>query len=95
MSTLATYVHDPNANIDYGFDWSDWLVDGDLISASSWSIDPTGPTLSNDTIDDTQKLTRCFVAGGDAGTRYVLSNHIFTDAGREDDRSITLKCRER
>jgi len=87
------YLIDPDASLDYGHDWTDWLVAGDTISSSTWAITPTGPTLTNSTNDTTS--TTVWVEGCTAGVTYTLTNHVTTDDGREDDRSLTLRCRQR
>lgn len=97
---MAEFVHDPDADLDYGHDWSSWLGT-DTITTSTWSITKvapnstgdTPPVLSASTHDTT--TTTIWVDGGTVGKTYTLTNHIITAAGREDDRSHTLKCRNR
>lgn len=90
----TTFVIDPDAHLDYGHDWTTWLGDtGDTITTSTWTITPTGPTLSNSTHDNT--TTTIWVDSCTLGVTYTLTNHITTDDGREDDRSLTLCCEQR
>lgn len=94
---MANFTHDPDADLDYGFDWGTkgWLGD-DTIAISTWSItknDDDELVLSTSTHDDT--TTTIWADGGTKGTDYTITNHIVTAAGREDDRSHTLRCRER
>lgn len=96
---MATYTHDPDAKLEYGFSWSDWLGT-DTIVTSTWSITrvkasvtDTPPVLSASTHDTT--TTTVWVDGGTNGNDYTLTNHVITAAGREDDRSHLLKCRNR
>jgi len=96
---VATFDHDPDAKLDYGFDWNDkgWLGT-DTINTSTWSITAIDPapdgatplTLSTPTHDTT--TTTVWVDGGTAGKAYTITNHIVTAAGREDDRSHQLNC---
>lgn len=88
-----TFVIDPDALLDYSVDWSDWLPSTDTIATSTWSISPSGPTLSSSTNDTT--TTTIWVDGCTAGVTYTLTNHITTADGREDDRTITLQCGDR
>jgi hypothetical protein len=85
--------HDPDANLDYGCDWSDWLPTGATIATSVWTVTPTGPILSADSKSTT--ATVVWVSGGTAGMVYTLTNRITDSASRVDDRSITLVCMER
>lgn len=90
---MSTFRIDPQAKLDYGWDWSDWLDTGDTITASTWTITPTGPTLTDSTHDTT--TTTVWVAGAVLGVDYTLTNHITTVEGREDDRSHGLHCTNR
>ena len=86
-----TVDKDPQAVLDYGFDWSDWL-NGDVISTSSWQVE-TGITL--DSYENTSQVTTAWLSGGSLGRRYTVTNHIVTAGGREDDRTIIVKMASR
>lgn len=93
---MAVYIHDPDAVLRYGYNWSDWLVEGDTIVASSWIIENDAvPTfLSLGDFDDLN--TSVVVATGlTVDADYTLTNHVVSALGEEDDRSHTLQCRER
>ena len=83
----------PDAKLDYGVDWSSWLPTGVTIATSTWAITPEGPTLSGQANSNTATIV--WVQGCTAGVVYALRNRITDSDGREDDRSITLVCRER
>ena len=87
-----TRDHDPDAVLDYGCDWTAWLA-GDTITASSWTVSGTGLTIDSDS--NTTTTTTVWVSGGTDGTNYDLTNHIVTDDGREDDRTLVLVCKSR
>ena len=86
-----TYIKDPDAVLDYTVDWEDWL-DSDTISASEWSI-PTGLTEGSDTFGDSTATV--WLSSGTAGKDYNIVNHITTAAGREDDKTLVILCREK
>jgi hypothetical protein len=88
---MTTKLKDPDAVLDYGWDWSAWL-NGDTITASSWTVE-AGITADSDTFDAT--TTTIWLSGGTVGTSYALVNHITTAAGREDDRTLTVTLREK
>lgn len=93
---MSTYVKDPDAILDYGFDWSDWLQDGETITASVWAIDPSdSPGLAKDSDSFSDSATTAWLSGGEADTDYVVTNHITTSENREDDRSHRIKVRQR
>ena len=79
-------LKDPDAVLDYGIDWGDWLTDvSDTISTSTWTA-PAGITKDSDTHNDT--TTTIWLSGGTAGSSYSLVNHITTAGGREDDQTL-------
>lgn len=83
----------PGAVLDYAVDWSDWLADGEIITASTWTIEPAGLTRVDDDFSDT--AATIWVSGGTAGNRYALTNHITTSQGREDERTIAFPVAKR
>jgi hypothetical protein len=87
-----TYLKDPDATLDFGVDYSDWLDDGDAIDASTWTVQ-TGLTVGDDEIGD--GFTVVWLSGGTAGESYLVTNHIETTEGRIDDRSFTVLCEQR
>ena len=91
---MAKYVKikDPDAVLDYGLDWSNWLASGETISSSSWVVE-TG--LTKDSSSNTTTTATVWLSGGTAGRTYRITNSIVTSTGREDDRSILIKVIER
>jgi hypothetical protein len=85
------YVKDPTAILDYGWTWLDEL-NGDVISASTWTA-PDGITIDGDY--NTTTTTTVWLSGGTVGVSYLVTNHIVTAGGREDDRSFVIRVRER
>lgn len=88
---VTTFVHDPDAILDYYLDWSAWLGD-DTLSESTWSADHADITLSQSAI--LGPMTQIWVQGGTVHSCVTLTNHIVTADGREDDRSLQLLIRE-
>lgn len=93
MATIAqTFRKDPDAILDYGFDWSSWLATSETIASSSWTV-PTGITNVNDTNDETS--TKIWLSGGTVATTYTLTNQITTSGGRTEDRTFEIVVEER
>lgn len=88
---MSRFNKDPDAVLDYQIDWSKWLPSGDTITASSWDAD-SGITV--DTSSFTATSTTVWLSGGTNLTTYSVTNHITTDDGREDDRTITIAVKE-
>lgn len=85
-----SFVKDPNASLDYEWDWAAWL-DGDTIA--SHTVVATGLTVVSSTASTTAVVA--WLSGGTAGATYVATCHIATAAGRQDDRSITIRVENR
>ena len=90
---------DPQAVLDFGLDWSAWLKqrDGttDAIVASSWSITGPDATLTQADAWFEGGFTGLWLSGGTEGGEYKATNHIVTAADREDDRTLTVRVRQR
>lgn len=89
---MLTVTHDPQAKLDYGWDWSDWLTGGDTITTATITATPTGATITDKVISVDGGSVTCMVVTT-ASCR--LTCHITTVQGRQDDRSITLSVRDR
>ena len=87
---------DPSEKLDFGFNWTaDGWIGTDTISGSlsTWSVTPTGPTLSG--AANTTTTTSTFITGCTHGQFYSLTNQITTTAGRIGERTISIRCIER
>lgn len=83
---LKIYSMSPNAILDHGIDWSDWL-DHDTISTSSWSA-AAGITVASST--KTASAAYCVVTAGATPGSYDVTNTITTSQGRTDSRTIRI-----
>jgi hypothetical protein len=100
----SSFVKDPDAGLDYKFDWaastngtgsSDWLdTDNSETISSHTVVADTGLTVDSSSLTDTNTSVTAWLSGGVDGTDYDVTCHIVTSASREDDRTITIKCRE-
>lgn len=85
---MSIFVKDPDATLDFGFDWEDWLDSGETIESSSWSV-PSGLTNAGEDYSTTQ--TKIWLSGGTTGTEYTVTNTIeTTESATEEVRSFTL-----
>ena len=91
---MKTFVKDPDAVLDYSFDWGPWLV-VDTISTSAWSIDQSGLSVvpASETFDST--TTTVFLTGGAVNEKYEVTNTITTNGSRTDERTILIRVRQR
>ena len=85
----TSYKKDPNAILDYTFDWGPYLLPlTDTISSVTWVVS-SGITTSSPT--NTTTTATVFVTGGVLDTTETLTCRITTAGGRTDDRTISLK----
>lgn len=89
-----TFTKDPSAVLDYAFDWSTWLDSDNSETISSHTVTAeTGITLDSDSESD--GVVTAWMSAGTAGKNYTVTCKIVTSAGRTDERSITILCRNR
>lgn len=89
---VIDHQKDPDARLDWIFDWNDWLGEGETISTSEFFAS-VGIVI--DATDETTKTATAWLTGGTAGQVYELTNRITSTDGRIDDRTITIRCTER
>lgn len=91
MAASRAFLKDPDAVLDYEFDWSEWLASGETISSTTVTV--TGVTLDSSPNDSTSVVA--WVSGGTDGAVATVACRITTSAGRTDERTITLRITER
>ena len=84
-------VKDPQATLDYRFDWSAWLTP-DTISSVTWTV-PVGITQTAAT--NTTTTATIWLSAGTVGTRYTIVCRITTAAGRIDERSLIVSVQQK
>ncbi len=86
---------DPDALLDYSFDWTLWLagVQGGPDTIASAVVTGSGCTIDSQT--DAFPLVHARVSGGTAGLTASVRCRIVTAQGRREDRTIYLLIRER
>jgi hypothetical protein len=90
------YILDDDANLDFVFDWSNWLATGETISTYTVTV-PTGITLGTGTKapSETDGKVTYWVSGGTIGKRYKVACKITTSASRIDERTMMITVLER
>ena len=83
---------DPDARLDYVWDWSAWLEDGDTIATCDVSA-PAGITASVGQTDGFRVFS--WLSGGSAGETHSVRCRITTSQGRIDDRSMQIQVLDR
>lgn len=103
MPELTSFVKDPEATLDYLWDWTSWLGADDTITGHVVTVDPAPalvPTAADLTVDsstvdvDSKKVT-VWLTGGTPGVRYGVTVSILTAGGRADDRTSRIHVQHR
>lgn len=85
------FFKDPDSTLDYIVAWSQWLGTDTIVSVE-WTV-PAG--LTQESATATTTAATVWLSGGTAGEDYTVGCRITTTAGRIDERSIVIQCRER
>lgn len=98
---MTEFKKDPDAELDYGVDWNEYLESEELITNSTWEIvtdnsesgdleilTSPSPTLSDG-------LAKVWVTGGIERKTHKIRNRIETDKNRQDDRTFRIRITER
>jgi len=90
---MKTFVKDPDAVLDYTFNWAPWLAN-DTIASSTWTVE-SGITIvpASESFIDTE--TTLFLSGGSVNMKYEVTNKITTAASRTDERTMLIRVRDR
>lgn len=95
----ATITKDPDAVLDYTFDWTAWLDSvTDSISTHTAVVTSGVTPASNVAVDGSSvvgKTVVVWVSGGVVGETVALRCRIDTAGNRIDDRTVYLKIKER
>jgi len=86
-----SYIKDPDAVLDYQWDWATWLPTGDTIASATVTSD-IGLTVDSDS--NTATAVTAWLSGGTVGESYDVTCRVVTADGRTDDRTITLLIRQ-
>jgi len=90
MSTF--FIKDPDATLDFAFDWSAWLATGETIA------DHTITAQAGITVESSSEaagVVTVWLSGGTAVTVYTVACEVTTSAGRVDERTISVQVVQR
>lgn len=83
---------DPDAEVFYSWDFTNWLGVGETISGYSFPGFPAGVTNLSDS--ESGGVVQMKIGGGTAGESYDLTCRIVTSAGQTEDKTFTLPITE-
>lgn len=86
-----TIDKDPDATLDYSFDWTAWLG-ADQISTFVITV-PSSLTLASSSRNGA--VVTAFISGGKRGDKYAVACKITTIGARTDERTMYLRMVQR
>ena len=86
------YIKDPDAVLDYSWDWSAWLADAETISSHVVTVD-SGITKDSDS--ESAGIVTAWLSGGTVGTMYEVACRVTTNLGRTDESTMDIRIEER
>ena len=84
---------DPNAVLDYEFDWTAWLAAHAPVDTII-GVDVLVEGCTRDAYSFTPQRVFAWILGGVVGVDAKVTCRITTAAGRTNDRTLTLKIKE-
>ena len=91
---MSIFYKDPDAVLDFNFDWSDWLDSGASETISSRTV-TVESGLTKDSDSESDGIVTVWLSGGTAGEQYKVECEITTSATRTDERTIVVRVQER
>lgn len=85
------FTKDPHAFLDWYFDWSDWLAEGETITDHTITVDG----LVNELSLVTGGSVVVWLSSGSPGVRYPVACRITTSENRIDERTIKIDVKNR
>jgi hypothetical protein len=91
---------DPQAQLIYSMDWTEWLMAGDSLASASYALqvranDPAPLVKESDGFNAGAGITYVELSGGQVGKVYTITATITTTLGSEDRRSFRVKVENR
>lgn len=84
---IPSFTKDPQSVLDFSWDWSAWLGEGETIVDKTVTPD-AGVTVNSSSVSG--DVVAAWLAGGTAGTTYTVACAITTSAGRAETRRIQI-----
>jgi hypothetical protein len=83
---------DPSETLIYSLDLTDSIPTGDTVSTLVWAVSPSGPTVTG--VTPAANPAKVKIAGGAAGTTYVVTCTATLTSTLVIQKSVMLKVRD-
>ena len=91
----ANIFKDPQAVLDYVYDWTTYLADISDTLATITIVADTGITVNSSAILPGNLKAIVWLSGGTLGVKYAVTCHMTTAGGRTDDRTFYVKIKDK
>lgn len=88
-------IKDPDAVLDYRWEWSDWLDGSDGIASHEVILPVADGGLVVDSSEHDATGITAWISGGQLGADVWVTGRITTTEGRTDDRSLRFRVQDR
>lgn len=89
--TFIAPLKDPSARLDHAMDWTDWLQNGETITAQT--VTSASATITS--VAQSSGIVTWRIAGGTLGQGVIVTVQVTTSTGRIDERSVFYEIVER
>ena len=89
---MSRYIKDPDATLDWAWDWTGWLADDETITDHEIIV-ATG-TVTIDSTSEDDGIVTAWLSEAEEGN-VTVTCRITTSQGRTDDRTIRLRVMDR
>lgn len=93
---IRTHELDPDAELIYTVDWTDWLAeisDSATLASSSWIVDDGITVVAEGLSADSKKASIRLAAPTD-GEKYYITSRVSGPDGQRDDRTFLIVGKE-
>lgn len=92
---MKTIEKDPDAVLDYYWDWTDWLPDGEAIDEAEFESSDEDLVVDDSVIAGSKVIA--ILSGGTPGTFPTVTCRVTTNGTppKTDDRTIRFEVKER
>jgi hypothetical protein len=90
-----TFIKDPEAVLDYEWNWANWLQEGEIISTAAVVVAGVSPELVCDDFEHMDNTVTCWLSGGSEGAGYAVVCTVTTNQDRTEERTIYIVVQNR
>ncbi len=91
MANIGSFKQQPAEVLDYDIDFSEWIPEGDTITAAALTVEPTGPVV---TYAISSPRVKVWFYDGTNGTTYKITVQATTNDNRVKEVEFKIKVKD-